>query len=263
MRYWVFSPDASVEQTIRIEKFKVDLNNQINDVILGKRSFTDYDYSKELLRYVLELIEDREVIIPFYSSVYGILDKTKLRIRGDYDKIKLLLEMYGLLNARNIPSIKLDKKTVYVLTPEKAIEILQLARTFLVYMTKDVEGRDYDLVKVFREIGTKPPTSEEDGTRIDVALQVRIADQLGKKRGTILKELNDWEARGWVEEINRRPQIYMLKKSLDEMEKDMSGYADLDDPKLVEELRRKMIKEANEYFKEREINFQFNPTLIS
>jgi len=55
---------------------------------------------------LVSLIEDREILIPFYETIYGMLDKSKLRIRGDYDKIKLLLEMYALLNIRKVAGNK-------------------------------------------------------------------------------------------------------------------------------------------------------------
>jgi len=257
-RYWIFSPDGSVEQTRRIEKFKVWRNNQENDVLLGVKAYTDYDYSKEVLTCLVNHIEDVDVLISFYKSVFSILDKSKLRIRGDYDKIKLLLQMYGVLNCRTLPRINLNNKIVYILTPEKAIEILQIARESLIYMAKDVEGRDYDLVKVFRELKLRPPTNDDAGTPINPSMQIRIADQLKKSRGTVLKWLKDFEGRGYIMETNFRPKIYELKKTVEEIETDLSGYSVLKDEDELNKLKQRMVEEGNEYFKSRGINFQFS-----
>jgi len=258
-RYWIFSPDGSVEQTSRIEAFKIRKNNQENDVILGIRKFTDYDYSKEFLTCVVSLIEDRDILIPFYETIYGMLDKSKLRIRSDYDKIKLLLEMYALLNIRNLPTIKMNNKTIFLLTPELAIEAMQIAREPLIYMAKDVEGRDYELVEIFRKLKLSPTTEDDVGTRIDYKVQLQIAELLGNKsRMTIIRWLNDFEQKGFVVEVNHRPIVYELTKTVEEMEYEMSGYATLSDKKMLIEVLGKMRFEANEYFEKRGIDFRFS-----
>ncbi len=261
-RYFIFSPDASYGQSLAIEKFKVKHLNQINDIMLGLREQTDMEKSRWVLKATVELLEERQdakILIPFYGSIYHILDKTKLRIRSDYDKIKLLIEMFGLLNYANLPKKTINDELIFIMTPERTLQILRIARQTLIYMAKETEGRVYDLLQVLKTMDIKPPHAEDSGTLIDLKMQFLIATEMGgKTRRTVLEYFKPLVNMGFIQEdkIDGTKAFRMLLEP-DEILLHLSGYKDLNDSQLLENLYMSMIKEANEYFKERDIDFKF------
>jgi len=261
-RYFIFSPDASFAQSLKIERFKVKHLNQLNDMMLGLMEQTDMEKSRWILKAVVDLLEERQdvkILVPFFGSVYHILDKTKLRIRSDYDKIKLLIEMFGLLNYANLPRKSVNGDLIFIMTPERTLQILRIARQTLIYMAKETEGRVYDLLQILKYMDISPPSGEDSGTLIDLKMQFEIATQMGgKTRRTILEYFKPLVNMGFVQEekIERTKAFRMLLEP-DEILLHLSGYKDLNDSKLLEDLYMKMIKEGNEYFKNREIDFEF------
>ncbi len=261
-RYFIFSPDASIKQSFEIERFKVKYLNQLNDIMLGIREQTDMERSRWILKATVELLEERQnakILVPFYGSIYHILDKTKLRIRGDYDKIKLLIEMFGLLNYSNLPTKSINGELLFIMTPERTLQILRIARQTLIYMAKETEGRVYELLQILKNMEVRPPRAEDSGTLIDLKMQFEIAIKMGgKSRRTILEYFKPLVNMGFVhEEKIEKSKAFRMLMDPDEILMHLSGYKDLSNPDLLEELYMNMIKEANEYFEEREIDFKF------
>jgi len=267
-RNWIFSPDDSAEQTDRIRKFKEKLKYQENQKKLGLIDMTDFERSQLVLKIFVNKLEPVDILVPFHGAVYGIMDKRNLRVRGDFDKVSLFLELYGMLNKNNLPKIESNGKILYVLTPERAVEALKIARMPLVYMSRATEARDYKIIQVLKEIEKEEGltvypdkkiswTGGEQGV-IDTRIQNEMVLRLGKDRKTVRAYLDKLEARGHLFEVNERPKIYALAKPVKTIEAEMSGYRDLDDEALVAKLIEDMQKEVNNFFDENNIDFRFS-----
>lgn len=256
-RYWVFSPDASIAQTRRIEKFKVRMKRQEAEVMMGLRAYTDYDYSLRVLRCLVSLIEDAEILVPFYESVYSIMDKSNLRIRGDYDKISLLLELYGMLNCRNLPKVRMNGRTLYVLTPEKALDILKVARQSLIFMARGTEARDYELLTILKEFGIKAVSEEYSGDDITNDIINQMAHRLRRSVDVVRKTVRKFVSLGFFHDLGGKPKVYKLNRSVEEIEAELSGYRVLEDEGELKKVYMDMVREGNKFLKERGIELEF------
>lgn len=260
-RYWMFSPDASIQQTVRIQKFKVKHENQVNDVMLGLKEYTDMDYSLWILKAIVEQMEEKEVLIPFIETLYGIMDLDKLRARGDFDKILLMLQMYGTLNYRQLPFYRVGEKVVYVLTPEKAIEALRFARQSLIYMARDTEARVYDFIGWLKELELHAATTDKSADVLTVKLQLKIGKKMGgKSRRTVLRYISMLDEMGFVERIKGSKDEFEIVEEPESMELMLSGYKNLDNPKLVKELMEEMRKEGTAFFADRSLGVKLEST---
>ena len=274
-RNWVISPDASYEQTARIERFKVKNRRQEDQVLLGLREYTDMDWALFVLKALVETIEEKRIIVPYHSALYDILDKRKTRIRGDMDKLDLLIEFFGYLNYGTLPKIEKDGNIIYVMTPEKVLEILRVARMSLVYMARDTEARVYDLLQMLKtvkwtdnaensRIGISASTADKSADIIDLRLQRIIANQMGKDRKTVLGGLNTLVSAGYARTLEGakgrgNTSIYVLENDPEYIEHELSGYQSLITPSELEKIYLGMISEGNEELAKYKIDIKFEP----
>lgn len=272
-RNWLLSPDSSLIQTERIEVFKANHKRQEDEVLLGLREYTDMDWSLFVLKALVETIEDIKVIAPYHASIYGILDKRKTRVRGDMDKLDLLIELYGYLNHRVLPSVEMNGNKIYIMTPEKCIEIMRTARTSLVYMARDTEARVYELLQALKsikwydknenlKIGVKAPTMDTSADLIDAPLQRLLGDIMSKNRTQVLRNLDILVSSGYARVIEGKQgrgksAVYTLENNPEEIEHDLSGYQVLINPKELEKIYLNMVEEGNKELKKYGIDIEF------
>jgi len=261
-RYWIVSPDASVEQTKRIKQFKIRHNLQELEVLLGKRKYTDYQYSKAVLKCLVEnLPTNLNLLVPFWESVYDILDLRNLRIRGDFDKLKLLIYLFGILNYRNLPVVKMelpngDEKVYHVMTPQRAIDVLRIARESLIYMAKGTEGRDYAMLKVLESMNFEPMTDTSSGSEIGREEIYKLSRVLGWSVRRVKMTLNKFVDLGFMVSKDK-PTVYYLTQPLEKIEAELSGYSELDDPEKLREIYDNMVSEGNETLEQIGLDVRF------
>jgi len=257
-RYWVYSPDASYAQTIRIKKFQVRNNIQEDDVMLNIREYTDLDYSRWVLKCVVDGLEEKYIVVPFHASIYDIMDLQQIRVRGDFAKIKILLEMYGTLNFRNLPFKQFDDKIVYFLTPEKALDILLIARQSLIFMARDTEQRTFDFIDILLQMGYEKP--DDIGMNIiDLDAQQKIMKRMKKSRKSLLRYFKDLVEIGFAKaETTGTSTSYTLLMNPLEMYESLSAYKNLDSYDEIEKIYKNMIEEANLSFERRGYDIRYH-----
>jgi len=86
-RAWLFNVDESPAQTERVLKWKAWIGQQKDEIKLGLRKITDYDFSRLVVERFTNQLKPAKIIIPFRETLAQILDSNILRVRGDIDKI--------------------------------------------------------------------------------------------------------------------------------------------------------------------------------
>lgn len=259
-RYWVLSPDASAAQTRKIAEFKTIHHNQLNDVRLGFRSYTDMEFSQWVLKCLVEMLEWKSILLPFSREVFEILDKSNIRIRSDFDKILLMIEMFGLLNQRNLPMVTLNGETHYIITPGRVVQILRIAKDTLVFMANETEGRVYDLIEVLKDMElSNGDESGQGATIIDVPMQWKIAERMGGvARGRVLEYFKPLVSLGHIaEEMVGKTKVFRLNTPINRMVEKLTGYKNLNDVDLLKKLYYSLIEEGNDYFELNGVDFRF------
>lgn len=261
-RYWVFSPDTSSKQTEDIMKFKIKNNYQEQEVELGMRKYTDFDFSRGVLKALVSMIPSNlKIIVPFWKTVYSIMDTNNIRMRGDYDKIKLLIYLYAVLNYRCIPMIKIDnngkEEDYYIITPQKTIDILRIARRPLIFMSKGTEARDYDLLEALKDLDIRAQTDIYSGDEITKKVIYRISQKLGWSAARVRATLNKFVDLGFMQKRDK-PTVYMLDMPITKIEENLSGYSELEDIEKLKILYKQMVKEGNKILTDKlNIDYQF------
>jgi len=260
-RYWVFSPDASIEQTRKIRKFKEKMNIQEEQVTMGIRKYTDCDYSRGVLKHLVGIIPtDINILVPFWNSVYSIMDENNLRMRGDYDKVKLLIYLFGVLNYRNLPMIKKEvngtEKIYHVMTPQRTIDILRIARDSLVFMAKGTEGRDYALLTALKDLNVRSVSDEYSGDEIGRELIYNISRKLGWSVYRVKNTMNKFADLGFMY-VTNKPKVYLLNRPVEAIEGDLSGYPELNNEEELEKLYNRMVEEGEKTL-EQYYNINYN-----
>lgn len=253
-RAWLFNVDESSEQTERVKKWKALLGRQKDEVKLGLRKITDYDFSKLVLKRFFEHLEPKKIIIPFRETIAELLPKNVLRVRGDIDKVYTFIELYALLNLKRLKQVK---EHVYAVTSEVAIEALQLIQNPLNNMLGGTDERLKPFFKALRELKDVEDKFSEDGTVreelveytkagaiIDKKARERLAKIIGKSERTIQRYLEFLEAKGYVSSDDKKPKSYTLLYALDEIEEKLGK---LDISEMSKDLHDKMEKEAQKW----------------
>jgi len=261
-RYWVFSPDTSSKQTKDIMKFKIKNNYQEQEVELGMRKYTDFDFSRGVLKALVSMIPSNlKIIVPFWKTIYSIMDTNNIRMRGDYDKIKLLIYLYAVLNYRCIPMIKIDnngkEEDYYIITPQKTIDILRIARRPLIFMSKGTEARDYDLLEALKDLNIRAQTDIYSGDEITKKVIYRISQKLGWSAARVRATLNKFVDLGFMQKRDK-PTVYILDMPITKIEENLSGYSELEDIEKLKMLYKQMVKEGNKILTDKlNIDYQF------
>ena len=252
-RYWIFSPDASEKQTIEIIRFKVKNKLQENLVNLNVLEYTDMDWSRWVLKALVELIEENmnvPILNPLNESIFDILETTNLRVRGDIDKVALLIEMYARLHYRKLHRLEINGTTNYLIDPKHVIEILQMARQMLVFMSHGTEGRVYELLEIIKDMKFEEVGGKANRITIGRKEQEDIAIAFGGKNIKSIQKYFRTLPSEFVDEdkVGSNTVVFYLNMPPDQILRELSGYKDLDDVDLINRLYQKMIEEGNEFF---------------
>lgn len=218
-RNWIISIDESSEQTERIRRLKAKIQREKNEINLGLRDELSGQRAQRILKKLVERINPCRVNVLFPETFLQILEKEKLRVRGDYEKIMRMLEYYCILRQRTLPSIEgRNSETVVFATPEAALEILRVALEPLTFMTMELDRRTKKLLEGFRQMGLTTA-----GMVITPELREEMARKLGYSSQTIRVYLNELVSKGYLTDDGRKPKTYRLVESLMSIERKASA----------------------------------------
>ncbi len=241
-RCWLIFPDDSLEQTLKIRQW-IALNElQKNEVLLGLRKWTDYDYSRMVLSQLTKRIEPASVLIPFPQTLMDVFRPELLRVRGDYLKILTLTKLYCMLNQKTLPAVPTTNSQGFLATPRAFIDLLQIAEEPLVYMTSDLKKRTARLLNWLKDIGVAEP-----GDVIGDEERERLVKVSGKSDDTIRIYLNSLQKSGFLSGTDRRPKTWKLLYSLETIRRKMSAISEK--IQISDDLMVKAAKETRNWLK--------------
>ena len=235
-RAWLFNVDESSGQTERVKRWKAWLGRQRDEVKVGMRKITDYEFSREVLRRFIAQLKPCKIIIPFRETVADILKSESLRVRGDIDKVYTFIELYGLFNLRRLQKIRDE---VYAVTPDVALEAIKIAEKPLISMLGSGDERVKPLLQALRDLGLKAFDV------IDKGIREQMAVKLGKSEETVRLYLNLLEKRGVLSSDNKKPKTYTLLYPLQDVEQKLCEKSLI--LKVSDDLHDKMVEEARKW----------------
>jgi len=217
-RNWPISPDESEEQTERIRLWMIRHGEETDEVNLGLRRETQYARSKRILTALVQRIEVCDCIVPFPKTLTGILKvvdipnrAVRLRVRGDYKKLMILIKLYGILQQNLLPSVNTPLGKVVFMLPEQALQILRVAITPLTTMLTGADRKTNQLLDAMERhidyVGGIYSISKE--------LRDLIGASMGIGSHTIRLHLNQLEKLGHLgSEMSGREKIFKLGTSI-------------------------------------------------
>jgi hypothetical protein len=242
-RGWLVNPDETSSQTKKIRELKARVEKERMLVAAEKMKITSKDRSLLVLKALVNSLEQIDVIVPFPKALMEFLGEDHLRVRGDYDKIISVCKLYGFLKQRTLLKVKVGDKTLGVLMPDDAIEILQIAEKSLVTMESGLEARTRKLIPALKAHGLT-----NVGDVIWKDQREALATSLGRSEQTIRKYLHQWATRGYVASDGKIPATYTLLLPLEEIERRTSAVMLQKEDEAA--LKQKMADEAKEFLGE-------------
>jgi len=239
-RCWIINLDESAEQTDRIREWQSKQEKEELEVSLGIRRERSYDRAQRILSWIVNEIPQHKVSILFPMALLGILERSKLRTRGDYRKIMRLLKYYARINMKKLPTIEgNDGKPIILPTPRAALDILKVAWGPITLMTLEMDKRTQKLFDGFEKMNWTTK-----GTAIAPDKRAELAMKMGYATQTIYIYLNELEKVGILSSDEKRPKTYWLLESLDTIRRkasSLSSKLENEEPFISE-----MCKEAQE-----------------
>jgi hypothetical protein len=220
-RNWILNPDESVEQTQRIKRWIVRHEREKAEVILGFRKETSYDWSKKVLKELVRQIEPCSITVPFEESLLDVLEHDVLRVRGDYKKVSTLVKLYGILLKKQLPRLPAVNSHTFLVTPERALEVLNVALEPLVSMTAELEKRTKKTLDVMENLGFA-----EKGFAIDKTAREEMAIKGGWAESTVRLYLNQIESAGYLSSDGKRPKTWYLLYSMPTIRRKLSAVSE-------------------------------------
>jgi hypothetical protein len=265
-RSFVWSPDTSAEQTRKIKEFNRKLKMQEDQVRHKLRAYTDFDFSFTVLKKYVERFNLVNVIVPF--DIFDYLDDSNIRIRGDFDKLDDLVEMYAQICHSSLPYLERSGETYYIMTPEKTLELFNMARNPLMFMASGSDARFFRFLSVLKDVAKDknlkiwddPDDGWEKNTysgHITPYIQNEIARRLKQSRDNVINNLKMLEARGHVLKMSSRPLVFGLVRSVEKIESLEAGYKFLDTPDKQAEIIEHLKDMGNKYLQD----LEFDPIL--
>jgi len=223
------------------------LADEANKVKLGIIPYTGYDVSTRVLAKIVQQIRESNVrpMILFNDSLGKVFSKKPLRSRGDWYKIENLIKLGSLIMERQLPHINKNSnikgKTIVLVTPQVAVQVLKIAIKVIGSMMTKVEKRVIDLIDALEKYGIVEENAEINKSDRDV-----IARKLGKNSETILRHLNDLDAKGIVSREGGRKgrggqTSHTLLRGIREIKRDITTSIDPD--RLSNQVERQMMEE--------------------
>jgi len=239
-RAWSINVDESREQTDRVIGWKAKLKMQENEVKLGKRQITDYDFSKEVLKRFFKEFQAINVINLMPLTTGKILGNAKLRIRGDVDKMWSFIELYAMFNVKRLT--KIEDSDCYAISPEVAMDALRLIIEPMATMISGVDKRTNELFNTLKALGLHKAGSEiTKKQRDDVAVALR------KSHNTVKSLLNNLCSSGFASQDGKKPCTFTLLYDVETIEEKLNEISlkpeSYDD--LVSEMRKEALESVN------------------
>ena len=232
-RTWLFNVDETVEQTKKIAFWKAQNEKQKTQKLLGLRQYTDYEFSKEVLKRFVEKLEPINVIIPFPETLTEILGYNILRVRGDLDKVYNFLKFYGLFNKKRLQQLN---ENVYVLTPEICVEAIELIVEPLTNMLSQMDERAKAILEALKKVSDVTQRKTADGETVEVETKYclkgseitkkvrdRITVEVDKSERTVRNFFNFLSNTPFVSSDGKKPITYTLLVDVETIEQKLSG----------------------------------------
>ena len=236
-RAWLFNIDETKEQTKNILEWKANQKRQDDEKLLGIRTVTDYEFSREIINRFVQQLKPQKIIIPFRKTLNDVLQADILRIRGDVDKLHSFVELYGLLNLKRLEKANSD---VYMVTPKVCMDALKITIKPLTQMLSKIDERTKIILDTLKDF--KLNKAQDMITKTE---RERIAVLIGKSERTVLSYLNFLENVGFLSSDSKKPKTFTLLYDVETMMGKLSGIS----AKLesADALVSKMEKEAQEW----------------
>lgn len=225
-RAFEITVDDSQEQTKKVLSWKAKNERQEAEKAVGKRTITDYEFSTEAIKRIIETLHPVKVIIPFPETITSIYSSKFIRLRGDISKIYTFIKLYSQFNLKRL---RKTRNNVYAVTPEVAIEALNLINDIIITMLVKLEQRTIDVLEALQKIIGYQRVKGKDGkqkivrqpttagTLITKSIRDQIPMVLNKSYYTIHKRFNALEASGYLSSDNAKPKTFKLLYDLDEI----------------------------------------------
>lgn len=251
-RTWLFNVDETVGQTKNIAFWKARNEKQKTQKLLGLRQYTDYEFSREVLKRFVEKLEPINVIIPFPETLTEILGYNILRVRGDLDKVYNFLKFYGVFNKKRLQQLN---ENVYALTPEICVEAIELIVQPLTNMLSQMDERAKVILEALKQIEDVKVRIGPDGEHIENKIKYclkgseipkKIRDQIAvktdKSERTVRRFFNFLSNTPFASCDDKTPKTYTLLVDVEVIEQKLSGI--LDKLRMSKDLIPKMVKEG-------------------
>jgi len=213
-RIWFFNVDESEVQTRRVLEWKARLSRQRDEIKMGLRKITDYDFSLKVVRRFISAFKPERVVIPFRESLAKILKTKHLRVRGDIDKLYCFIELYAHFNLKRLLK---TGDGVYIVTPEVAVEALEMIDEAMANMLGGVDERIKPLLQLLEKMEVEGKLGL--GSTIGKEERERMAVDLGISERTVRRLLNHLERQGFLSSDEKKPKTYRLLYPVGEMER--------------------------------------------
>lgn len=245
-RNWIINPDESRDQTEKVKRWRSRYEKQCSQVELGLINETDLEKSKRILRHLVRHIEMCNCIIPFTEALLDILESSYIRVRGDYDKVITLVKLYGILQQNILPTVT-DPQGIrkVFMTPEKAIEILQIAIIPLTTMSSSL-GKERKMLELMEHYGYT-----EKGMKISKEGRDKMAQFGNISSNTARQYLNKLEETGYLSGEVKSSKTWTLLTPLRLIKSRLSAISEkIEKLSELSRLIEKMRKQASHFFVE-------------
>jgi hypothetical protein len=252
-RAWLNGLDESEEQTKRIAGWIAKNELQKAEKILGKRKLTDDEFSSEVYSRFIQQFKPIDIIIPFPQTLLNTLGFNVLRVRGDLGKLLTFAKLYANLNRKRLEKVT---DSIYTLTPDVAVEALNLALQPISSMLAKIDNRAkclFAALKKIKEIETDFDKHEtliefhKKGSEINKHIREKVAVEIGKSERTVRSFLAQLCTSGYVSDDGKKPKTFTLLYDVEEIEKRTSGL--MEKTLSADFLKKEMQKEAQEWIK--------------
>jgi len=145
----IVNVDESEEQTKAILNMKAEKEIKRFLELIGERGPSK---NKEILKLILQELEDVDIILTTPKTLKQIFDTSVLRVRGDYDKIAALVKMVAFLYQKQRPYMLVNERKVVFTLPQDVFYALEIGLEPLLTMSTGLEKRLRDLFPALKEL---------------------------------------------------------------------------------------------------------------
>ena len=235
--------DDSLEQTMGILRFK---SQRENDFILEFVGAKEKDTNEKILEAVISMLEPCEIGVLFSDSIIKLFEGSPilpLRLRGDYDKLMVLVKMRAFLYQKQRPWFEKGNKKIIFALPEDFIEILKYAKDTILEMTTGLEKRLAEAIPTVYELTYNTIEMRDElftGFTVEDFRRKYCPRKSYNYAVKILKGLADAGIISWQKHRGIKIHEAMLTKS--EAEKLTVSIAQSDSAKVLQSLAEKEFK---------------------